>query len=191
MRDHGLVDELYRTALPRLCAYGFLLTGSEAEAEEMVQAAIVKTFSRSRRFDTARNAEAYVRATMRTLTIDAARRDARWRRAMTSLVRTSSTDLADEIGGEDEVAVAIRGLPPRVRLAVALRYLDDLTIVEVAERMQVTQGAVKKYLHIARERLAPWHAEGLSGAVDAVRVVGGPDAVEAVRVVGTQGRGAP
>ncbi len=157
MADAEVIEELYRTALPRLCGYGFLLTGSEAEGEEMVQAAIVKTFSRWRRIDDVHSAEAYVRAAMRTLTIDAARRATRWRRAMHTLVERGGEDVEAAIAGSDEVAAAIRDLPPRVRVAVALRYLDDLTVAETAERMGLTEGAVKKYLHTARERLGPWH----------------------------------
>ncbi|MDN4478584.1 RNA polymerase sigma factor [Demequina lignilytica] len=156
MGDSEPIEDLYRVALPRLCRYGLLLTGSEAEGEELVQAAIVKTFSRWRRIDDARAAEQYVRATMRTLTIDAGRRAARWRRAMPRLVEQSSDAPDEAVVAADDVAAAVRALPPRVRVAVALRYLDDLTIAEAADRMGVTAGAVKKYLHTARERLEPW-----------------------------------
>ncbi|WP_062521807.1 RNA polymerase sigma factor [Demequina silvatica] len=151
-----VVEELYRTAIPRLCAYGFLLTGSESEGEEVVQAAIVKTFGRHRRLEDAASAEAYVRAAMRTLVIDAGRRATRWRRVMPSQVSLGAVRLEDDVVGEDEVARALRELPPRVRVAVALRYSDDLTTAEVAARMGVTEGAVKKYLHTARERLGTW-----------------------------------
>ncbi|WP_062530083.1 RNA polymerase sigma factor [Demequina rhizosphaerae] len=169
MADAEVIEELYRTALPRLCGYGFLLTGSEAEGEELVQAAIVKTFSRWRRIGEVHSAEAYVRAAMRTLTIDAARRATRWRRAMQTLVERGGEDVEGEVAGSDDVAAAIRALPPRVRVAVALRYLDDLTVAETASRMGVTEGAVKKYLHVARERLGPWHDE-LGGDHEHARV---------------------
>ncbi|WP_062292888.1 RNA polymerase sigma factor [Demequina phytophila] len=170
----SVVEELYRTAIPRLCAYGFLLTGSESEGEEVVQAAIVKTFSRHRRLEDAASAEAYVRAAMRTLVIDAGRRTTRWRRVMSSQVTLGDGRLEDQVAGEDEVARALRELLPRVRVAVALRYSDDLTTAEVAIRMGVTEGAVKKYLFTARERLGAWlQATETDSAGVAVRVAKG------------------
>jgi RNA polymerase sigma-70 factor (ECF subfamily) len=36
---------------------------------------------------------------------------------------------------------------------VALYYLDDLTVAEVAATMELSEGAVKYHLHQARERL--------------------------------------
>ena len=75
-----IVADLYRHSLPRLGAYAFLLTGSYAEAEELVQAAIVKVCARPRRLPDSARAEAYVRATIRTLHIDGLRRRERWAR---------------------------------------------------------------------------------------------------------------
>lgn len=179
MGESDLVDEMYRVALPRLCRYGFLLTGSEAEGEELVQAAIVKTFSRWRRFPEVGAAEGYVRAAMRTMTIDAGRRATRWRRAAPRLAGRDERLVDDEVVAAHGVGEAIRALPPRVRVAVALRYLDDLTLVEVAARMGVTDGAVKKYLHTARERLEPWRL----AAGDVADAPGGDHEPLRVRVV--------
>ena len=75
-----IVADLYRHSLPRLGAYAFLLTGNYSEAEELVQAAIVKVCSRPRRLADLPQAEGYVRAAIRTIHIDGLRRQARWRR---------------------------------------------------------------------------------------------------------------
>ncbi|WP_062379434.1 RNA polymerase sigma factor [Demequina pelophila] len=167
MTDTGIIEELYRSALPRLCAYGFVLTGSEADGEEIVQAAIVKTFSRRRRIGDAHDAEGYVRAAMRTLVIDRARSAARWRRALPGQVERGERSLEDDVVGADGIAAHLRALPPRVRVAVTLRYVDDLTVADVAAHMGVTEGAVKKYLFTARELLGPWWAEQHAADADA------------------------
>ena len=44
-------------------------------------------------------------------------------------------------------------LPNQQRLALALFYVDDLTVAEVATAMRLSDGAVKFHLHQGRERL--------------------------------------
>lgn len=55
---------------------------------------------------------------------------------------------------------AVRALPPRQRLAIVLRYLDDLPESEIAVLMGVAPGTVAATLHAARRRLAEsWSTE--------------------------------
>jgi DNA-directed RNA polymerase specialized sigma24 family protein len=58
--------------------HAFLLCGDEAEADDLVQEALVRAFARSLRVPRARAAEAYVRVIMVNLFIDGARRHSRW-----------------------------------------------------------------------------------------------------------------
>jgi len=48
---------------------------------------------------------------------------------------------------------ALRGLPPRQRLAVVLRFHADLTVREVGRVMRCSEGTVKSTLHAALDRL--------------------------------------
>lgn len=59
------------------------------------------------------------------------------------------------IGAEsrDEVLRAVSELPVKQREAVTLRYIDDLSIEEIATRTRRTSGAVRILLHRARQRL--------------------------------------
>ena len=54
-----------------------------------------------------------------------------------------------------EVWQVVTGLAPRMRTAVALRYLGGLTEAEVADVMGVAPGTVAATLHQARRQLAP------------------------------------
>lgn len=54
---------------------------------------------------------------------------------------------------EPEILAAVTALPERQRAAVYLTYWQDLPIAEVAQLMGVRPGSVKRYLHIARNRL--------------------------------------
>jgi RNA polymerase sigma factor (sigma-70 family) len=55
---------------------------------------------------------------------------------------------------EPELWAALRSLPVRLRTAIALRYVCDLTQAEVAEVMGVAPGTVSATLTSARRRLA-------------------------------------
>lgn len=166
---------LTRDAGPRLAAYGFILTGSQSDAEELVQEAIVKTFVRRPRLTDPRAAEQYVRLAMKTLTIDRARKARRWRTAAPTLAQ-SPVDVEHVTAISTRVAVekALSSLTPQQRVAVALRYWDDMTVPEVAHAMRLNPGTVKRYLFDAASALRPLlgeHTE-VDDSDDDIRVVG-------------------
>jgi RNA polymerase sigma-70 factor (ECF subfamily) len=49
---------------------------------------------------------------------------------------------------------AVRSLPLRQAQAVALHYLFDLSVVDVADTLGISEGTVKAHLHKARAALA-------------------------------------
>jgi len=151
-----LIAELYEHALPRLGAYAFLLTGSHSEAEELMQAALVKVFSRPRRLRDAASAEAYVRSAIRTMHVDSLRRRQRWQRVAPSLLPDAVVaSPADSLAQRDEVGTALASLPGRVRAVVAMFYGDDMSVAQIAHELGVSEGTVKAYLRDGRAALAP------------------------------------
>ena len=61
-----LLEEVARERYPRLVAYGMLLTGSQADAGDLVQEVLMATFVGGRRFDGIGQAEQYVRCLLYT-----------------------------------------------------------------------------------------------------------------------------
>jgi RNA polymerase sigma factor (sigma-70 family) len=150
-----LLGELLDASAARLAAYGYLLTGSQHAGEDLVQDAIVKVFVRRRRIPNARAAEGYVRATMRTLHIDAMRREGLWRKAMPGEVAVESRpDHAEAVATSDAVGRALATLSSQERVAVVLRYFDDLTVPATADAMGLADGTVKRYVSNALDKLA-------------------------------------
>jgi len=151
-----VIEELYAQSVGRLGAYGFMLTGSQSAGEELVQEAIVKVFVRKKKLDNVRMAESYVRTTMQRLYIDRIRRDATWRRLVPGQARADQRpDTADDVAAADAAARALALLPPRVRTAIVLRYLDGLAVAEIADSMGLSGGTVKRYLSDGRALLGP------------------------------------
>lgn len=68
-----------------------------------------------------------------------------------------------------DLARAVASLPAQQRAAVALFYLEDLPVEEVAQLLDVSTSTVKQHLHRARARLATLLSEateGVPGDVD-------------------------
>ena len=151
-----LVGELYLHSLPRLGAYASLLTGSHSEAERLVQAAIAKVCARPPRLTDLPQAEAHVRATIRTLHIEGLRRSVRWHRAGPRLVEPDAVaGPSESLAEADTVATALDALAPRVRAVVAMYYWEDLPVADIAAAMRLTRETVRGYLQDGRAALAP------------------------------------
>jgi RNA polymerase sigma-70 factor (ECF subfamily) len=95
---------------------------------------------------------AWVRRVLINLTIDAHRRRARETLALARLDPNPATAATDVVG--EAFWAAVRDLPERQRAAVALYYVEDLPIAEIAEILGISSGTVKTSLFMARRSLA-------------------------------------
>ena len=173
----GFYDELASSRYGALLAYGMVLTGQRATAEDLVQEALVRVFSTPRRLVSAAHAESYVRRTISSLYIDDARRASLLDRTARRMGWGSEPVADAPAERTDEVDAALRHLSPQVRTCVVLRYYDDLTASQIAERLGLSVGTVKRYLHDASAGL---RAE--------LAVTADPDGVEGVAVVAHRGK---
>jgi len=146
-------DAFIRERRGALVGYAYLLAGDRPTAEDLVHDAIIRTFSKGLRMPDATRAEAYVRRAILTQFLNGRRARSR-ARAKQHLLVLPDVPAADEGSDEaDRVARALAQLSPRERACVVLRYYDCLSTDEAADRLGVSAGAVKRYLHDARARL--------------------------------------
>ena len=124
----------------------WLLTGDRQHAEDLVQTALSKTYSRYGSFDNDHHFEAYVRTTMYRTYVSWWRRRS-WRSEVPS--EAVPERRVDDRCPEQRVDVlrALAGLPRMQRAVVTMRYLDDQPIAEVARALGISEGTVKKYAH--------------------------------------------
>lgn len=130
-----------------LTRYAYLISGSRDDAADLVQDALVKTFGRLRNGFTVRSAEAYVRRAILNSYLDGGRRTSRWRKishltAVPDTVESTApaTESRLDLGGE------LMKLAPRERACLVLRYYEDLKVADIAETLDISDGAVKRYL---------------------------------------------
>lgn len=156
-RWEPILEQVMRERAPRLLAYAVLLTGNDADAEDILQDALVRSFSKGRAFDNVNQAEAYVRRAIPSVFIDRLRSRNAAERAHT---RESNGASLEADGGHKateaalDVRAALAELPPRERACIVLRFYDDLTVPQIADRLGLAQGTVKRYLADASARMA-------------------------------------
>lgn len=171
-RWQGFYEELATTRYAAILAYAIALTGQRATAEDLVQEALVKVFSSPRRLASAAHAESYVRRTVASLYVDDARRAALFDRTARRMGWGGEAHADAPAEPADEVEAALARLSPQVRACVVLRYYEDLTAPQIADRLGLAVGTVKRYLHEASASLR-----------DELSVEADPDGGDAVAVV--------
>ena len=163
MADSGYLREIYEASYRRLVAQAYAVAGDRVEAEDAVQEAFARAVAAGDRFRRVDNPEAW----LRTVALNVIRR--RWRRArMFRLLSPKLATPADVPGiSEDHLAVveAMRAVPLQQRETLALFYLADLSVQEIAATLKVADGTVKSRLNRGRTALA----EQLRSTVEADR----------------------
>ncbi|MGN9768762.1 SigE family RNA polymerase sigma factor [Micromonospora sp. SD12] len=125
----------------------YLLTGSRHAAEDLVQSALMRVMRRWRQVN---DPLAYVRRIMANERVSLWHRfgsreflagvTGAWR---LHAERGRSPDVADDVVVRDEVLTALRGLPPRMRAVLVLRYWEDLPEAQIAQTLGCSVGTVK------------------------------------------------
>lgn len=176
--DAGVDDPVRRAfdaSYRRLVGQLYGVCGSLVEAEEAVAEAFARAVASRRAFERAEQPEAW----LRTVAVNVARTRHRRRMVADRLTR----DRSDRAGGTEQPAgrdvelsedrlllvAALRALPAPQREALALHYLADLPVAEVADTLGVAVGTVKARLSRGRTALAAQ----LAAQVDATPTVPG------------------
>lgn len=133
-------------------ALGLALTGDLGVAQDVAQ----ETFERAYRHWSTVGAYdrpgAWARRVALNLLANRARSRRRESAALGRLVVPSPIEIADP--ASERFWSAVRALPERQRTAVALHYLEDMSVDDVATVMECAPGTVKASLHAARQSLA-------------------------------------
>ncbi|MFL6060275.1 MAG: SigE family RNA polymerase sigma factor [Marmoricola sp.] len=145
--DDGGFEAFVRARLQHLLRFGYVLTGSEHAAADLVQDALERSLLRWSRI-TSDDPEGYVRRTMVNRSISVWRKLGRERVTDEVPVGTYRDPERDEA-----LLAALRRLPARQRAVIALRYYEDLTEARTAQVLGCSIGTVKSQSSLAMTRL--------------------------------------
>ena len=153
-------EVFFREEFPKMVALGLGLTGERETARDLAQEAMLRGNQRWDRVGQFDRPACWVRRVLINLATDHHRRRAT-ERANASRVATVDRLVMDD-PGDEQWWEAVRALPDRQRAAVALHYLEDRSIADVAEILAIAEGTVKSTLAKARRKLEQqlMHEEG-------------------------------
>lgn len=152
------IETFLRATVPGLLRYATALTGDPHLAADIVQDVLVKVTVRWRRISELDRPDLYVRRMVTNQHVSWLRRwDVR-------VMRSASVDVLVERGGDVPDAAEqitdradllhrLRGLPPRQRAVLVLRYLEGLDDGEIAAVLGMTAATVRSHASRALQRL--------------------------------------
>lgn len=153
MRDEEIA-EFIETGYARVVRAVRLACGDQQQAEDAVQEAVVDVWAKRREVN---DLAGWITVVALNRARSRWRRAAAERRAFERLARQANkpaSDTSDRMLTVDaQVADALSALTRKQREVVALHYLLDMSVVEVAAQLQIAEGTAKAHLHRGRNAL--------------------------------------
>jgi RNA polymerase sigma-70 factor (sigma-E family) len=151
--DDAAFREYVLTRGAALLRMATMLTGNRADAEDLVQAALAKTYLAWSKINDRAALDAYVRRAIVNTHISWWRRRRLEEYPTDELPDQVVADHARESDTAEVVRRALDRLPQRMRAAVMLRYFEDMTEQEIAATLGISLGTVKSTVSRAVARL--------------------------------------
>ncbi|MFD8812065.1 SigE family RNA polymerase sigma factor [Streptomyces sp. NPDC059627] len=146
-------EEYVRTRQSGLLRSARRLVGDPLDAQDLLQIALLRTYRQWERIADKRLADAYLRRVMINT------RTEWWRARKLEEVPTahvpeaSVKDSSDQHADRALLTEVLKGLAPKQRSVVMLRYYEQMTTEETAATLGMAAGTVKSTLHRALTRL--------------------------------------
>jgi RNA polymerase sigma-70 factor (ECF subfamily) len=147
-------EDFYSEEYAAVVGLAYALSGSRSGAEDLAQDAFLAAHRNWHRIGRYEQPGAWVRRVVANLSVSAFRRRVAEARALARAAFGERTMLPDPGAGDPEFWTAVRSLPHRQAQVIALFYLEDRSIAEVGEILDLTTGTVKRHLHDGRLTLA-------------------------------------
>ena len=145
------VTTLFNLHYARLVRSLTVICGNSEEAADAVQDAFVKAHLKWRKISTYDDPVGWIRRVAINKVRDGHRSRVRRDRAVERMGH--EVKLTSEQPDIDEVAELLSTLPKQQRAAAAMFYVEQLSVLEIAQALEVSEGAVKFHLHQARQKL--------------------------------------
>ncbi|MFN2544261.1 MAG: RNA polymerase sigma factor [Actinomycetota bacterium] len=152
--DEGSFALFYEREFTAVVGLAYALSGSRSGAEDIAQEAFLAAHRSWDRVGAYEQPGAWVRRVTANLAVSTIRRRLSEARAMVRIGARRQEPLP-ELGVEsEEFWRAVRALPKRQAQVAALRYMEDLSVADIARVLEMADGTVKAHLHAARTALA-------------------------------------
>jgi RNA polymerase sigma-70 factor, ECF subfamily len=140
---------VHRTAL--------VITGDNEAASDLLQDVFLRLFRFAKNIDPSRPIEPWLYRMTTNLAYDWVKRQNRWPHSLEDLIdwlampgKNLPDDAAEKNDEWEQVQRAVSSLPLPQRVVIVLYYLNDLSLQEIADILEVPVGTVKSRLHYGR-----------------------------------------
>lgn len=158
------IVDLYKGQVYNIC---LRLIGIPAEAEDIAQESFIRAYTNIERFETDKKFSTWLFKIATNLCIDYLRKKKPGASLDAELPGTDGYNMyaqlaASDPSPEEQVAASemsdwlhaeIRRLPPKYRSAIVLKYVEDLSLKEISEILDIPVPTVKTRIHRGREAL--------------------------------------
>jgi RNA polymerase sigma-70 factor, ECF subfamily len=147
-------EDFYVREYPAVVGLAYALSGSRWGSEDLAQEAFLAAHRDWGRIGSYHQPAAWVRRVVANLAVSAFRRRVAETKALARIALGRGETVPDLAAADPEFWAAVRALPRRQTQVVALYYLEDRSVADVADILGMTPGTVKRHLHDARQTLA-------------------------------------
>ncbi len=149
-------ERFYGREFRSVVGLAYALSGSRAASEDLAQEAFIAAHRNWDKVGAYEKPEAWVRRVVSNLSVSRFRKRTTELKALTRLAgfRNETSVLPALPAEAEEFWATVRRLPKRQAQVVALHYLDDLPVTEIAEILECSPNTVKVHLHKGRKKLA-------------------------------------
>lgn len=146
-------EAFYRREFRATVALAFALSGSRLGAEDLAQEAMLVAHRRWDEVCRLDRPDAWVRRVVSNMAVSWHRRRMSEGRALARLAGRRQEVLPALEPVDDQFWREVRSLPGKQAQAIALHYLEDMSVVEIAEVLDCSPSTAKVHLHRGRKAL--------------------------------------
>lgn len=147
-------EAFYQREFRAVVGLAYALSGSRWAAEDLAQEAFIAAHEKWDRIGEYESPGAWVRRVVANMAVSLYRKRASEARAMTRMAVRRQEPLPELDVEDAEFWAQVRALPRRQAQAIALHYLEDRPVSEVADILDCSPSTAKVHLHKGRRRLA-------------------------------------
>ena len=147
-------DVFYQREFRSVVGLAYALSGSRIAAEDLAQEAFMTAHQHWEKVGQYESPGAWVRRVVSNKSVSLYRRKAAEARALARVKLDRQIPLPDLDPHDEDFWQTVRSLPRRQAQAIALHYLEDRPVAEVAAILGCTESTAKVHLHKGRKSLA-------------------------------------
>ncbi|WP_042142177.1 RNA polymerase sigma factor SigW [Paucisalibacillus sp. EB02] len=165
--DHAAFEDIVMFYQDKIYQHCHRMLGNKHEAEDIAQEAFIRAYVNIHSYDERRKFSTWLYRIATNLTIDRLRKRKPDYYLDAEVKGTEGLDMYSQLAAdgklpEDEIEglelqhyiqKQIAELPPKYRSIIMLRYLEDFSLQEISEILDIPIGTVKTRIHRGREAL--------------------------------------